>query len=155
MFHLEGYEWVIYGLSLFSIILLGSLSTGNKLRNKFKDKTELVKKICLTVFIATSIYWIITFPYVDSYYSFPDKSDYPASVSVGKQFDYIEENHRRIESLERELQETKDELKAVAGRINLILQIIMHGLIYFGANWIFSSKKKDLQEIQSDQISKL
>jgi hypothetical protein len=146
MFHIEGYEWAIYGLSLLSIMLLGIMSGGTKLKGKFISKTQLVKKICLAVFVVTSIYWIITFPFVGSYYSFPDKSDYPANVSVEKQFDYTKENHRRIEILERELQETRDELKAFAGRVNLILQLIMYGLIYFGASRIFSSNKKDSEE---------
>jgi hypothetical protein len=145
MIHIEGYEWIIYALSLLSIILLGSLS-GKIVKNKFKIKTEYVRKICLAVFIATSIYWIITFPYVSSFYSFPEKSDYSASSSQEKQGDYIEENHRRIETLERELQRTREQLEAFAGRVNLILQLIMYGLIYFGANWIFSSNKKDAEE---------
>lgn len=145
MFHLEGYEWIIYFLSLVSVTLLGSLS-GKIAKNKFKGNTELIKKICLGVFMITSMYWIITFPFVSPYFSFAEKTDYPAEISAEKQSDYIKEHHGRIENLERELKETKDELKAVTGRINLILQLVMYGLIYFGCTWIFNSNKKDLEE---------
>ncbi len=154
MFHIEGYEWMIYCLSLLSITLLGSFS-GRNFKEKFAGKTELVKKICLAIFVVTSMYWIITFPYVSSYYDFSDKSDYSSEMISNKQSDYIIKNHRQIEVLERELKETKDELKAVTGRINLILQIIMYGLIYFGANWIFNSNKKDLEENQDNLSLKL
>lgn len=147
MFHNEGYEWVIYGLSFLSIMLLGSITGGIKLRNKFKNKTELVKKICLAIFVVTSAYWIITVPHIGSFYSFPDKSDYPANVSVEEQSDYIKENHRRIESLERELTRTREQMEAFTERINLILQLVMYGPIYFGASWIFSSNKKDSEEM--------
>lgn len=145
MFRVEGYEWIIYFLSLLSVMMLGTLS-GTSLKNKFAGKIVLVKKICLGVFIITSIYWIITFPSVSPYFNFADKSDYPAEISLENQSKYIKEHHGRIESLERELKETKDELKKVTERIDLILQIIMYALIYFGASWIFSSNKKDSEE---------
>lgn len=146
MINIEGYEWIIYGLSLLSAMLLGSLSVNTT--NKFKNNGLLIKKICLGVFVLTSIYWIITFPYVSSYYNFHGESNFPSNISAEKQTDYITENHRRIESLERELKETKDELKAVTGRITLFLQFIMYGLIFFSSNWIFSSNRKSSEKNQ-------
>ena len=124
MFHIEWYEWIIYFLSLLSVMLLGGLS-GKVSKDKFKGKTELIKKISLAVFIVTSMYWIITFPFVSPYYNFSEKSDYPSEISAEKEANYIKEHHRRIESLEREVKETKDELKAVVGRINLFLQLLI------------------------------
>lgn len=118
MFHPEGYEWIIYGLSLMSIMLLGGLSGNTKITiDKFKNKTLLVKKICLGIFVLTSMYWIITFPYVSSYYNFNDDSDFSSNISAEKQANYITENHKRIVSLERELGETKKELQEFSGRV--------------------------------------
>lgn len=138
--NIAGYEWVIYGLSLLSVTLLGTLSAVTSTAALSEKKLLLVKKICLAVFILTSIYWIITFPYVSSFYGFPESKELPANISTEEQSDYILENHRRIESLERELKQTKDDLKAVSGRIELFLNLAMYGLIYFGAAKIFTFK---------------
>ncbi len=152
MYHIEGYELLIYGLSLLSVILLGNFSAKTVKPKLSQNKFLIVKKICLGVFILTSIYWIITFPYAGSYYRFSEEADYPNKVEVEQQSDYIVKNHRQIESLERELEQTKNELQAVTGRIQLILQLIMYGLIYFGASWIFTSNNRDTGE-QPDNSS--
>ena len=144
MFHPEGYEWIIYVLSFMSIMLLGSLSGNTK--DKFKNKILLIKKICLGVFVLTLMYWIITFPYVSSYYNFNDDSNFSSTISAEKQADYITENHNRIVSLERELGETKKELKEVSGRLQLFLQFLMYGMIFFASNWIFNSNGKASEE---------
>lgn len=148
MFHPKGYEWLIYGLSLLSIMLLGTFSFVNSTGNLSQSKLLVVKKICLGIFIITSMYWIITFPSISSYHSFSDKSDYPDKMKTEEQSDYIAKNHRQIENLERELQETRDQMEAFSGRIDLFFQMIMYGLIYFGASWIFTSNKKDPEDIR-------
>ena len=149
MFRVEGYELIIYGLSFISVMLLGGLS-GKTLNKNFKNKELLVKKICLGVFIITSMYWIITFPYVGSYYNFNDESDFSSDISTEKQADYITENHKRIVNLEKELGRTKKELQEVSERVKLILQLLMYGMIYFGANWIFGSNKNDSEADQNN-----
>lgn len=144
--HLEGYEWIIYFFSMLSVALLGTFYAKHSTSKLSRKKLLIVKKICLAVFIVTSIYWIITFPYIGSYYNFADKSDLPANISVEKQSDFIRENRLQIESLERELKETTDDLEAVTGRINLLLQLIMFALIYFGTSWIFTPDKSISEE---------
>ena len=45
--------------------------------------------------------------------------------------------------MERELEQTQNDLEAVVGRINLILQIAMYGLIYFGIGFGVRLFQKD------------
>jgi hypothetical protein len=137
MIRFESYEWLIYGLSLFSVVLFGALS--GKIKNDNKKRVLLVRKVCVAVIGITSIYWIITFPYASSYFNPHSDSDFPSEISVEKQATFITENHRRIESLESELKRTKDELEAVTGRIQLFLQLFMYGMIFFISNWISGS----------------
>ncbi len=146
----EGYELIIYDFSFMSIILLGMLSGITK--DKFKNRTLLLKKICFGIFILTSMYWIIIFPHISSYYNFNDDSDFSSNISAEKQADYITENHKRIESLERELGKTKKELQEVSERVKLILQFLMFGMLAFGANWIFGSNRNN-SEADRDNLS--
>ena len=60
MYHLEGCEWLVYGLSVLSVMLLGTFSAKNLTSKLPQNKLLIVKKICLSVFVLTSIYWIIT-----------------------------------------------------------------------------------------------
>lgn len=132
MYQIEGYEWAIYGLSVFSVIMLGQLLF-LKPKPKFKSAFPIGKIVCLVIFVITSMYWIITFPSVGWTYNFSDnKNTYSKDTGTENIKNDVDKNQKRIEILERELEQTQNDLEKVAGRIRLFLQIAMFGLIYFG-----------------------
>ena len=146
---LENWELPIYFLTMVAITSLSTLAGAESRVNRQKlNVTKIIKKICWGIVIISSAYWTITFPHVGSYYDFSNKSEYPAELNADKEAAYIKEYHQRIENLERETKETKEELRAVRERLDLILGIIMLGIITYGCNQIFNSKKKTLEEIQ-------
>lgn len=144
MSKLEVYELVIYFFTFLSVCLLGSLSF-TKVKPEFANRAIFFKKIASVVFLITAIYWILTFPYVGSFYYISDKTEFPNKITAEKQVDYIVENRRRIESLEKELKETKDDLEAVRERIKMFLELFMFALIYFGVNWFFYANKNNVE----------
>ena len=141
MYHLEGYEWAIWGLSLVSATVFGAFAARNTKSRLTQKKFLMIKKVCLGVFILTSMYWIITFPFAGSYSDDSDKSDYPANINAEEQSDYINKNHREIEILKRRLERTTNKLESVSERMRLMLQVLMYGLISFGFNRIFTSNE--------------
>lgn len=143
MYEIEGYEWAIYGLSLFSVIMLGQFLF-LKPKAKFKSAFSIGKIACLAIFVITSMYWIITFPSVGWTYNFSEnKNSYSKDISIENVKNDVDKNRQRIEILERELEQTQNDLEKVTGRIRLFLQIAMFGIIYFCVGFGVRSFQKD------------
>lgn len=152
MLKIEGYEWAIYFLSIFSVMVIGQFLF-LKPKSKFKSAYSIVKIVCLIIFVITTIYWIITFPYVGWSHKFSEnENNYSKGIDIESVKNDTDKNRHRIEILERELQQTQNDLEAVAGRIKLFLQIAMYGLIYLGVGLGVRSLQKDKAE-NKDSLS--
>ena len=148
MSSLNGWELLIYFFSIIAVSVLANLAGVNS--QTYKSRFYLIKKVAWGIMIISSVYWVITFPYIGSY-DFSSKSKYPSELNANKEAEYIKEHHQRIETLEEQVKE----FRAVRERLDLMLQIIIFGIIFYGCNQIFNSKKNDLGEVESDKFLKL
>ncbi len=114
-----------------------------------------MKKISWGLIIISMSYFIITFPYARHYNDYSSKSEYPPELNSNTETKYIQEHHRRIEHLEREVERTQEEVWAIRERLSLMLQILMFGIIYYGSNQIFNSKNKNPENIDNDKVLSL
>jgi hypothetical protein len=139
------WEWVSYFFNFLMLLAVMILGTAAGTESKLKLTEFYVKKICWGLLIIGAIYFYTTVPFVGSYFEFSDKLQPPTTIkSVEEQEKYIKDHHFRVESLERELKETKEELKEIRTHYDRIVQIIFYAILYFG---IFQILKKNNESI--------
>lgn len=143
---IKGYELLVYGLSLISVIVLGQ-SLYLIPKAKYKSAYSRIKLFFLGIFVVTSMYWIITFPYVGWTHNFSGyENNYSKNTDIESVKNNAEQNRRRIEILERELEQTQSDLEAVADRIKLFLNLAMYGILFTGIGLGVRSFQKDKAE---------
>jgi predicted transcriptional regulator len=153
MLGFDNWESLIYLLSMIGVSVLAN-SSGKPLAGNEK-KFYLMKKISWGLIVLSMAYFTITFPYAGNYYNFSNKSEYPAELTSNTETKYIQEHHQRIEDLEKEVERTREEVRAIRDRLSLMLQILMYGIIFYGCNQIFKSKNRELEEIDKDKVLNL
>jgi hypothetical protein len=135
-----------------SVVTLIALSSG---KARPIIRASYLKKTAWAILVFASIYWTASIPYIHSYYQYSGNLKYPESISAGEETRYIKDHHSRIEDLERELKEAKEDLRALKEHYWLMFQFIMYGVVFYGCSQIFDKKNKNLEEVQADRIEKL
>lgn len=95
----------------------------------FNKKSSLGKKVCGVIALVVIFYWTTNVPYVDSHYSLNESK--PDTSIESNEIKHIQNHEDRIANLERELKETKDNIKKLREHYSLFWQFIMYGSIYF------------------------
>ena len=143
-------SFLINFLAIFAVMILSILASTEPTK---KLNSFYLKKVCWIFLIIGVSYWSITAPYVGSYYEFSTKLGYPAAItSIEEQTKYIQEHHHRIERLEGELKETKEELKEFTQHYEWITKVMFYGVLYFGLFQIIKRKDKNLTDSEDNKI---
>ena len=71
------------------------------------------------------------------------------------QTEYIRNNQTRIENLERQVEKSNKELRELREHYNFLIQLVMYGIVFYGANKMFPPKKIDIETIQENESHKL
>jgi hypothetical protein len=124
-------------LGMLAVVLLAMATTGN-LR---KDWAHIpVAKIAWGLLIIASAYLYITVPYFSSYHP-PSKSlSYSNSQIDAEVVVYLKDQNSRIDDIESELAETKEELQELRNNYKVIVQIGWFAILYFGLFSVFRKK---------------
>jgi len=131
----------IYILTVMAIVLWATIATG-RLRERLKPDEQLIKKITIGILVVSGGYWYVTVPYAGNYYDFSDHLSYPENLAdESVQSKYLGDHHQRIEKLELELKNQREESRKLRDHYQLILQLAWYGLLYFGCMSIFGTKQ--------------
>ncbi len=139
----------------FTIIAIAGLVTLASVKIQKERKAFYLKKILWGMLIISTIYWYLTVPFVGSYYKFSGNLEFPTNLSPEEETKYIKDHHTRIENLEEELKETKEELDAIQKHYQMLIQFLFYAILYYGVNQIFNSKNKNLKEINKEELEKI
>jgi len=132
---------VIYGLTILALALLAGVTIG-PVRPSFKGREYLIKRVSIGILVVSAGYWSGTVPYVGRYYDHSDKLAYPTNIEeVADLGIYLREHHLRIESIERELKEQREESRELQKHYELVLQLAFFAVLYLSSILIF--KKGD------------
>lgn len=127
-------------------------------RNLSEKRRTVIKNKFLWVSVCVLIgYFFMTIPYAGFFYNFGSKKDVPKDLDTNEQVvGYIKDHDDRIRVLERELEETREDLRLLNDHYRNLIYLIMIAVFSYGAGQIFGSQKhKNLREIESEQLSKL
>lgn len=129
--------YLAYFLGILAVVLLATATTGN-LR---KDWTHIpVAKIAWGLLIIVSAYLYITVPYVSSYHSTSKDLNYSKSQIDAEVMVYLKDQNNRIDDLESELFETKEELRELRNNYKMIVHMGWFAILYFGISFIMRNK---------------
>lgn len=134
-------DWFAMIASFFGILAVAILATANSGNLRKGLEHVPVKKICWAVLIAVGAYWYMTVPYVSLPLDLLDKSEYARPVTDSDQSVQIANNHTRIKSLEREVKETREELRGLQQHYKNVVQIGWFALLYLGLFLILGRKR--------------
>ena len=150
------WTWISYFINFLTVLAVMLLSMLAGTEPKKKLTAFYLKKVCWIFLIIGVSYWFITVPYVSSYYEFSNKLDYPAGTnSIEEQAKYIQDHHHRIERIEDELKETKEQLKEIKEHYDWIIKTMFFGVLYFGIFQISKKKDKSLIEGEDNKVEKI
>lgn len=142
---------------LFTIIAIVGLVTlaSVEVKPQKEQTARYLKKILWGMLIISASYWYLTIPYVGSYYKFSGNLEYPSNLIAEEETKYIKDHHTRIENLEEELKETKEELAAIREHYEMIIHFLFYAILYYGVNQIFKSKNKGSNKANKEEIQKI
>ena len=144
------FSWnlLFYATGLFAMILICT-TPGRQLsiRTKF-----YLNKIKWGLAVISAFYWMIAVPYIGWTSIYPTKLDIPIEQN---QTEYIRNNQTRIENLERQVEKSNKELRELREHYNFLIQLVMYGIVFYGANKMFPPKKIDIETIQENESHKL
>lgn len=122
-----------------------------------KNRKIRIKKFQLASLCVLTVYLFLSIPYTGFYYDFGKGLEYPKELkSQEETVKYIKDYHHRIEDLERGLEEARTETRMLRDHYKNLLYLIMIFVLSYSGGQIFGTKiEKDLEEIDSSQISKL
>jgi hypothetical protein len=105
----------------------------------------------LSIFL---IYIFLSIPYTGFFHISSLNKEFPPEISSNEQISgYIKDHHHRIEALERELKESREEQRLLRDHYKNLIYVTMVFVLSFTGSQIFSSTKvKDSEEIKSDRI---
>jgi hypothetical protein len=134
-----------------ALALLAGVKTG-PVRQSLKGSEDLIKRVLIGILVISAAYWWATVPYAGRYDESSDELAYPASgeevADAGK---YLREHHLWIGSLERELEEQREEFSQLRNHYELVLSLAFFAAVYFSSILIF--KKRDPSPtIRSNEI---
>lgn len=106
-----------------AIVLYTNAVTGS-LRQSLKGREDLIKRVSIGILVVSVGYWYMTVPYAGRYYDFSDKPAYPTNgEEISDPGKYLREHHLRIESLERQLKEQREESRQLQNHYQVVLQL--------------------------------
>lgn len=136
------WEWLSHFFSFLTILAIMLLAMMPAVGQNSKLREFYLKKICWGILIVSVSYFYMTLPFVSSYYNFSGKLDYPTAVkSTEEQEKYLKDHHHRIERLEDELKETKEELRENQNHYKFAVHALFYAILYIGIFQIL--KKRD------------
>lgn len=125
-------------LGTIAVVLLAASASGH-LRKGLE--TIPVSKIAWVILIVVSAYFVLAVPYVGTIRENAGKFEYSSETADSDGPGYIRDHHRRIETLEAELKETKDELKSLVAHYRSLVWIAFYSVLYFGLFSAFGRKR--------------
>jgi hypothetical protein len=146
MFSNDLYFGIILTVVVFGILFL-FISPMKKLKNKTEKQLLwqfYINKLVWVFFICLSIYYAFTIPYVGNFYQ--SKGNLPRPNSSVQNIDtkaYLLDYQDRIEDLEKELSETKVELRELRENYKGVYFVVLMGVIMFGGIQIFGTSKQE------------
>jgi Na+/melibiose symporter-like transporter len=149
----SSWTWLSYLINFLTIlaVMLLAMMAGTKPTKKVN--AFYLKKVCWIILITGMSYWYITVPSVSRYHEFDKKLEYPTNTQlIEEQGNYIREHQRRIDRVESELKETKDELREIKEHYNWVIKALWFGILYFGINQIIKKRDESLIESEEDKI---
>jgi hypothetical protein len=139
-----------FGITL-TVIIFGVLFLFISPMKKMKPKSDksiiqhyYINKIIWVFFICLSIYYAVTIPYIGKFHQ--SDSDLPRPNNSVQNIDtneYLLDYYSRIEKLERELTETKTELREFRENYKSVYFVVLMAVIMFGGIQIFGTSKQD------------
>ena len=131
---------IVYLLSVPAIGLWAIASRG-KMRASFETRRELFRKVALCVVMASAGFWFATVPYAGYFYDFSDNLDYPGNLeSEADRTKYLHDHHQRIEVLERELKQQREESRLLREHYSTALNLGFYTVLMYGAITVFGRK---------------
>jgi hypothetical protein len=144
------FSWnlLFYATSFFAVMLIFTIPG-----RQFSVRTKLyLNKMKWGLAVISSFYWMIAVPYVGWTSIYPTKLEIPIEQN---QTEYIKSNQIRIEDLEKQVEKSNRELRELREHYNFIIQLMMYGIMFYGANKLFPPKKIDLENIEENELHKL
>lgn len=134
------WEWLSHFFSFLTTLAIMMLAMMPAVGQNSKLREFYLKKICWGILIISVSYFYITVPFFSSYYNVSNKLEYPTAVkSTEENEKYLKDHHFRIERLEDELKETKEELKKIQNHYEFAVHALFYAILYIG---IFQIMKK-------------
>ncbi|MEP7147926.1 MAG: hypothetical protein ABI857_03495 [Acidobacteriota bacterium] len=131
----------IYGLTLIALALLSSVMIG-PVRPRLKEHQDLIKRVSVGILVISAGYWWLIVPYERRYYDFSDKLEYRTSgEEVANTGEHLREHLRRIESLERELENQREGSRQLRNHYELVLQLAFFAVLYLSSILIFNKTR--------------
>jgi hypothetical protein len=142
---------VVYVLSSGAIALWAIASRG-KMRESLEVHRDLLKKIALGVIVASAGFWYTTVPYAGQFYDFDDNLEFPQNLdSDADKAKYLRDHHHRIEDLERELKQQREESRQLREHYAVVLYLGFYAILFYGVLSIFGNRK----DLPPDDIVRL
>ena len=137
MSDLTAFGLIFYFLSIIAIVILATLANG-QVRPALRKYP--VRKICWGILAVTAGYWFVGVPYVGKYYDFSTKKEFPQAVTEETVGEVLRDHHGRIEKLERSLEEARTEASQLRDYLQMLLQLLMYGVIFYASQLIFNQR---------------
>lgn len=134
-------DWFEIVAGFFGMLAVSILATANS-GNLRKGLEHIpVKKICWAILIAVGAYWYITVPYIRSYFDSSNKLEFAIPLTDSDQSKHIRNHETRIDRLEREVKETKEDLQALQKHYRNVVQVGWFAVLYLGLFLILGRKR--------------
>ena len=128
-----------YGIIFYGITAMAAIFLANVTREKIADKKgRLMVQIAWGGLILGVFYFVIAVPYVDRYFEPNANSEGLSTERIvdREAAQYVSGHDQRIGNLERELKETRDDLRRLAKHYERILMILWFVAVFYGTGQI-------------------
>lgn len=145
-------SWFLVVVGVIALLMVIGHLTG---RNKEPEsrKKHLSKFVWAALCLLIG-YFFVTVPYTGYFYQFGSTLEQPQAIESNESAEkYLKNHHHRITTLERELGETREQLRKLRDHYLRILQLVMLFVFGYGFSQILKSNHK--VEIDKESILKL
>lgn len=133
---------IVGGLAIL-IMIAGHITARKK---SGEERETYIKRFAWACICLLAGYFFLTVPYTGYFFNFGSKLEMVETIENPEQGNkFLKDHHRRLETLERELTETRDELRELRDHYGRLLQNLMIAVFIVGFSKIltFSKPKPD------------